>query len=109
MKTASGWETAQSYQETLRVKDANSEVLTVTETSLGPIWEVAGRSYAIHWMAHDPHAVNLGLIKMENAHDLTSAQAVAHQAGVPAQNMVRRQSRTHWLDDCGASSQSKSK
>jgi penicillin amidase len=95
VKTESGWETAQSYQETLRVKDAKSEVLTVTETSLGPIWEVAGRSYAIHWMAHDPHAVNLGLIKMENAHDLTSAQAVAHQAGVPAQNMVAGDSQGH--------------
>lgn len=95
VKTASGWETAQTYQETLRVKDAQSEVLTVTETSLGPIWEVAGRSYAIHWMAHDPHAVNLGLIKMENAHDLTSAQAVAHQAGVPAQNMVAGDSQGH--------------
>ena len=62
--------------------------MTVHETSLGPIWQVGGKSYAVHWLAHEPGAANIGLLAMEEAADLGAAQAAANRAGMPAQNMV---------------------
>ena len=90
-----GWETATSQVETLEAKDAAPELLTVLETSLGPVWSVGGRAYAVHWIAHDRGAVNLGLLQMEDATDLAAAQAVGHRAGMPAQNMVAGDAQGH--------------
>ena len=39
-KTPSGWETATAHSETLQVKGAADESMTVLETSLGPVWSV---------------------------------------------------------------------
>ncbi len=94
-RTAAGWETATSHHETLHVKGGTAEELTILETSLGPVWTVAGRAYALRWIAHDPGAVNLELLKMEDAADLIAAQAVGNRAGMPAQNMVAGDSQGH--------------
>lgn len=88
VKTAAGWEVATSYTETIEIKGAAPETLTILETSLGPIWEVGGRSYAVRWIAHLPGAVNLELLRLEDADNLAAAQAVGNRAGIPAQNMV---------------------
>lgn len=88
VKTAAGWEVATRYTESLEIKGAPAETLTILETSLGPIWEVGGRSYAVRWIAHQPGAVNLELRKLEEADDLVAAQAIANRSGIPAQNMV---------------------
>jgi len=95
VKGAAGWESVSTFAETIAVKDAGADTLTVQETSLGPIWEVGGRSYAVHWIAHDPRAVNVELRKLEEARDLVAAQAIAHKAGIPAQNMVAGDSAGH--------------
>lgn len=94
-KTPSGWETATAHSETLQVKGAADESMTVLETSLGPVWSVGGRAYAVHWIAHDPGAVNLRLLSLELADDLAAAQAVANTVGMPAQNFVAGDAAGH--------------
>lgn len=89
------WETATVYQESIRVKGAASETLAVTETSLGPVIEVGSHSYAVHWIAHHPRAVNLGLLQMTEAKTLAEAQTIGNRAGMPAQNMVAADREGH--------------
>lgn len=95
IKTPAGWETATAHPETLQIKGGASETLTVLETSLGPVWTVAGRAYVVHWIAHDPGAVNLKLLQLEDVNDLAAAQAVANTVGMPAQNFVAGDAAGH--------------
>jgi penicillin amidase len=88
VRTQAGWETPVVHEETILVKGAAAEKLAVRETSLGPIRESAGRSYAIHWTAHTPAAVNVNARKLEFADTLDQALAIAPTMGIPAQNFV---------------------
>jgi penicillin amidase len=88
VRTQAGWETPVVHEETILVKGATAEKLAVRETSLGPIRESAGRSYAIHWTAHTPAAVNVNARKLEFADTLDQALAIAPTLGIPAQNFV---------------------
>jgi penicillin amidase len=47
-----------------------------------------GRRRALRWVAHDPAAINLEAMRLESARTLEEALAVAHGAGLPAQNFV---------------------
>ena len=84
----STWQTAVAYRETIVVHGAAPVAITVYETRWGPEWRVAGRVYAVHWIAHDPEAANLTLSEMEKARDVGSAMRVAQRSGVPTQNIV---------------------
>jgi penicillin amidase len=88
VRTPGGWENLASFEETILVKGAAAQKLVVRESSLGPLREVAGRTYAIHWVAHQPGAINLGHRKLESADTLDDALAVAAAIGIPAQNFV---------------------
>jgi penicillin G amidase len=46
--------------------------LPIVETRWGPAIDVAKKVYAVHWVAHDPNAVNLSLLRMEDAGSATS-------------------------------------
>lgn len=94
-KLAGGWEKAVAHQETLAVNHGAAETMTVLETSLGPVWQVDGKDYAVHWIAHQPGAVNFEFMHMEQAATLEQAQAVANRAGIPAQNMVAGDAAGH--------------
>jgi penicillin amidase len=76
------------HEETILVKGAAAVKLAVRETPLGPIREVQGRSYAVHWAAHQPGAVNFNAGKLEFADTLDQALAIAPTLGIPAQNFV---------------------
>jgi penicillin amidase len=88
VRTPNGWELPASHEETILVKGAPAEKMIVRETSLGPLREVGGRSYAVHWVAHLPGALNLKHRKLESADTLEQALAVAATIGIPAQNFV---------------------
>jgi penicillin amidase len=83
-----GWETPLTHQETILVKAAPAELLTVRDTSLGPLRQADGGSYALHWTAHAAEAVNFETQDMENAMTVGDALAIAARMGIPAQNMV---------------------
>jgi penicillin amidase len=88
VRTQAGWETPVAHEETILVKGAPAARLVVRETSLGPIRDVDGHSYAVHWTAHQPGAVNFNAGKLESADTLEQALAIAPTLGIPAQNFV---------------------
>ncbi|MFT3774611.1 MAG: penicillin acylase family protein [Minicystis sp.] len=94
-KVGADWETATEVTEQLAVKGAATEALKVVETSLGPVREVGGRFYAVHWVAHEAGAVNFNLGRLENADDLVAAQAAGNSAGIPAENMIAGDAAGH--------------
>ncbi len=74
--------------ETLHVKGAPDETMQVRETALGPLLTVAGRDYAVHWIAHQPGAINMRHRALEESDSLDQALAIAATIGIPAQNFV---------------------
>jgi penicillin amidase len=83
-------EQQQERSESIGVKGDDPVKVDYTWTIWGPIVGKAetGKPLALHWVAHDPAAMNLNLRKMEDATDVASAVAIAHTAGMPAQNFV---------------------
>ncbi|MFC4277243.1 penicillin acylase family protein [Achromobacter aloeverae] len=92
------WRQAEDHVETIAVRGGEPVRLDVHETPWGPLFRSGGASYAIRWVAYLPQAVDLGLMAMEQARDLTQALAVAQRAGVPAQNILvaDRHGRIGW-------------
>jgi penicillin G amidase len=78
------------HQEVLRSKDGEDETLEVLETLWGPVWDTdhAGRRRALSWVAYDPRAANLGLLRLEAAGTVEEAIAAAQRIGSPQQNFV---------------------
>lgn len=88
VKLPGGWETPVEHVESILVKGQPAATLKVRETSLGPIMQSGGREYAVHWVAHEPNAVNLALRHMEEVNSVQEALALAPKVGMPAQNLV---------------------
>ncbi|MBB5208249.1 penicillin acylase family protein [Chiayiivirga flava] len=80
--------------ETITVKGAPAQTLTVRETAWGPILhDTADGPLALLWTAHRSGALDLGLLRMNHAADLDAAVAIAREAGMPVQNMVAGDAR----------------
>ncbi|MQA40869.1 penicillin acylase family protein [Rugamonas aquatica] len=88
VRTQTGWETPVVHEETILIKDEPAAKLAVRDTSLGPVREAGGRSYAVHWVAHTAAAVNVNARNLEFADTLEQAMAIAPTMGIPAQNFV---------------------
>ena len=70
---------------------ASCSTLIVDETIWGPIVGTLpdGRAIADRWIAHDPGAVGLtGPLALERAGSVADAVAIAHQGGIPDQNLT---------------------
>lgn len=76
--------------ETIAVKGGAPRTREVVHTIWGPVVDrdLSGRARAYRWIAHDPDAVNLGLVGVEDANTVDEAIAVMHRAGVPPQNAL---------------------
>ncbi|MBJ7312669.1 penicillin acylase family protein [Rugamonas sp. CCM 8940] len=88
LRTRRGWETPRTLRETILVKGAAALTFEVRETSLGPLREALGHTYAIQWSAHAPQAASLNARRMELVDTLQQALALAPTLGIPAQNFV---------------------
>lgn len=88
VRTPQGWEQTVEHAETIAVKGAPAVQLVVRETGLGPLREAGGKTWALHWVAHAPGAVNLNHLRLEEAATLEAALAIAASDGIPAQNFV---------------------
>jgi penicillin amidase len=77
-------------QEIIRVKGGDPVALTTRWTIWGPIIGDSdrARSLALHWVFHDPAALNLNLLELETAPDAATALALAPHFGLPAQNII---------------------
>ncbi|MGH8118971.1 MAG: penicillin acylase family protein [Rhodanobacteraceae bacterium] len=89
-RTPAGWATIVKHDETIRVKGAPAVHTTVEDTIWGPIMAKAtdGTPLALAWVAQDPRAVNLNLMKLETATTVDQALALAPTMGIPPQNLV---------------------
>jgi penicillin amidase len=76
------------YPETIKVKGGAAVEILVKESSVGPLREVDGKTYAVHWVAHTPQALNFNVQKMEGVTTAEQAMAVAATFGMPAQNIM---------------------
>ncbi len=76
-------------KEEILVKGAKPVAVDYAWTVWGPIVATNERDdpLAYRWIAHDPAATNLTLMEMENATTVAEGIAVAHRAGMPAQNI----------------------
>jgi penicillin G amidase len=74
--------------ERIAVKGAPAVDLPIIETRWGPAIQVAKKTYAVHWVAHDPNAVNLHLLDMEDADSAMAAIKVGQTSGIPTQNLI---------------------
>ncbi|HKY31967.1 MAG TPA: penicillin acylase family protein [Candidatus Polarisedimenticolia bacterium] len=76
--------------ERLRVNGGAEEILEVRRTIWGPVIDQdhRGRPRALRWTAHEPRAVNAGLLRLEAAGSVAEAMALAPEIGVPPQNLV---------------------
>jgi len=81
-------ETIGRFTERIRVKGEEAVELSVLETRWGPILQGGKRQYAVRWVAHDPHAVDLTLMHMEDVDDVREALRVGQSSGIPSQNLI---------------------
>src|SRR6185436_1177494 len=88
--TASGPKEFERISETVHVKGAPDRTIEILNTIWGPVIDRDhnGNFRAYQWIAHDPEAVNLRLLDLENAGTLEEAIEIAHQAGAPPQNAM---------------------
>jgi len=88
--TAHGPRPLSYADETIEVRGAPTEHLKVAATQWGPVigvdWE--RRPYALQWAAHDPSAINLKLLELEQAHSVEEAVREAPDFGIPGQNLL---------------------
>ena len=98
--TANGPKEFERINEAIAVKGAASRTLEVSETIFGPVIDRDhdGHLRAYQWTAHDPEAVNIKLLNLENAATVDEAVEIAHTAGAPPQNIViaDRSGRIAW-------------
>lgn len=87
-RTADGRMPIKRIDEHIDVKGGPGETLSVFETPLGPVWQIGGNAYAMHWVAHEPGVINLGMMAFERVNGLASLLDAANRAGMPAQNIV---------------------
>jgi penicillin amidase len=75
---------------TIRVKGEAEVTHEFTTSPWGPIVgeNAKGQRLALQWVAHNPAATNLTLGEFETAHTAEEAVAIAHRAGLPAQNLL---------------------
>jgi penicillin amidase len=78
------------HAEVLHVKGGADEPLDVVSTIWGPVVDTdhLGVRRALAWTATLPGGVDLGLLALERAGELTAALDAANRAGIPPQNFL---------------------
>ena len=98
--TPSGPQAYVHHTERIAIKGSADDVLDVKETVWGPVLDTdhRGRTRAICWVPARPDGMNLRLFGFETAATIEQLLALAHAAGIPAQNLVvgDRDGRIAW-------------
>jgi len=79
------------HLETIKVKNGESETLTVRETIWGPLLEDGSypeADIAVSWIGHKIRGVNIRQLELEKASSVAEALMIANTMGVPPQNFV---------------------
>lgn len=88
--TPDGWRAFEEVRETIEVAGASPRTAVFRWTVWGPVLGAFadGTPYAVRWVAHDPRGYAPGMDELAVARDTGEAVAIAHRAGIPAQNFV---------------------
>ena len=88
--TPDGYVPFEEYEETIRIKGSEPEVVRFRWTRWGPVvgTDHRGRLQALRWLAHVPEAVNLRISELETTASVPEAMALAPHVGIPPQNFV---------------------
>lgn len=89
-RTPQGWDSVRKHEEVIKVARGPDEHLQVEETRWGPILaqDADGTPLALAWSAHQPGGIDVGIGRLETAGSIAAALAIAHDSGLPAQNLV---------------------
>ncbi|HEU4852090.1 MAG TPA: penicillin acylase family protein [Telluria sp.] len=88
VRTGAEWEKVTATEELIFVKDGAPSRLIVRETSNGPLRTVGKGTFAVHWTAHAPNALNFNAQWLEAIETVEGALTVAITMCVPSQNFV---------------------
>lgn len=96
-RTPKGWQHFTEHQETIQVKGAPNVNQTVRGTVWGPVIGTGakGTLLAVHWVAAQPTAINLGLWKLLETQTAAAAIGVAAEVGFPEMNFVVADTQGH--------------
>ena len=88
--TPQGYRPFEVRSEIIKVDGSPDQALDVASTVWGPVidHDHTGRPRALRWVAHDPAAVNLEAMRLEDAGTIEEALTLAARVGMPAQNLV---------------------
>ncbi|QGM46678.1 penicillin acylase family protein [Methylocystis heyeri] len=89
-RTPAGFRAYGARTETIQVRGASSEILTVEETLWGPVApeRLLGEKVALHSALLDPATTDLALLDMDAAPSVGEAAALFRRAGGPPLNVV---------------------
>ncbi len=89
-RTPQGWREFERHTETIKVRDAADIEISLLDTLWGPVSDQAllGRPVAIKWSALERHAVDLGLLEMDQVQTTQQAMIAMNNNGGPPQNVV---------------------
>ena len=74
--------------EPILLNDGSIENYALTMSEYGPVKEINGKPYALSWVAHHEYAVDMELLKLEQASTVDDALALAAEVGIPVQNLM---------------------
>lgn len=83
-----GKEKTWQIDEPILLNDGSTEHYALTMSEYGPVTEINGKPYALSWVAHHDYAVNMALLKLEQARNVDDALALAEYVGIPVQNLM---------------------
>lgn len=95
--TPDGWRPFTLRNETIAVNGGQARTVEIKETLWGPVAEepLMGHPVALRWIALDSEAVDLGLLRMDQARTVWDAMAIANRAGGPPNNIVLADAEGH--------------
>lgn len=74
--------------EPIAIAGAANEDYSVTMSEYGPVKKINGKPYALSWVAHHDYAVDMNLLKLEQAATVDDALNIAAEVGIPVQNLM---------------------
>ncbi|WP_105170618.1 penicillin acylase family protein [Pseudoalteromonas sp. T1lg24] len=85
-----------ALDETQETKTIHERIVTpdkeymysLEKSEFGPVKHIAGKKYALKWVAHQDYAVDMELMNLERATNVEEALSIAKTIGIPVQNML---------------------
>jgi len=74
--------------EPIALPNDEVENYALTLSEYGPVKYINKKPYALSWAAHKPYAVDMKLVKLEQANTVDDALAIASNVGIPVQNLM---------------------